>query len=182
MYMTKNKNAGFIPLIIALIVALSIGGGVIAYKSHEKKEALKVENKESVEVVEVNNNLKIRATDDQDYGENHPEKFGGDGYEDEDEDEVKTDVKVTTPPVKLPPIVASYTMAEVKAHNSSASCWTIVNGSVYDVTSWITKHPGGAGAIKGMCGVDGSAAFNGQHGGQARPASELASFKIGVLK
>jgi hypothetical protein len=25
------------------------------------------------------------------------------------------------------------------------------------------------------------AAFNGQHGGQARPASELAGFKIGTL-
>ena len=78
--------------------------------------------------------------------------------------------------------VQNYTMAQVAAHNSSASCWSAINGSVYDLTSFISQHPGGQAAIKSLCGVDGSAAFNGQHGGQARPASELVGFKIGVLK
>lgn len=77
--------------------------------------------------------------------------------------------------------VSSYTMATVAQHNKQADCWTTINGGVYNVTSWIHQHPGGAQAIIGLCGIDGSAAFNGQHGGQARPASELASFKIGTL-
>jgi hypothetical protein len=33
-----------------------------------------------------------------------------------------------------------------------------------------------------MCGVDASSAFDGQHGGEKRPANELAGFKIGTLK
>ena len=75
----------------------------------------------------------------------------------------------------------SYTMAQVATHNSATSCWTTINGNVYDVTTWINQHPGGKQAILSLCGVDGTAAFNGQHGGQSRPESELAAFKIGTL-
>jgi cytochrome b involved in lipid metabolism len=94
---------------------------------------------------------------------------------------------VTTPtgtkvPTTNPTTPNSYTMATVATHNTSSNCWTAVNGSVYNVTSWISQHPGGAGAILGMCGVDASSAFDAQHGGQRRPESELASFKIGTLK
>jgi cytochrome b involved in lipid metabolism len=76
---------------------------------------------------------------------------------------------------------ATYTLAQVAMHNKASSCWTAINGSVYDVTTWINQHPGGPGPILSLCGTDGSAAFNGQHGGQARPAAELATFKIGTL-
>jgi cytochrome b involved in lipid metabolism len=75
----------------------------------------------------------------------------------------------------------SFTAAQVAAHASVASCYSSINGAVYDLTSWISQHPGGSAAIKGLCGKDGSAAFNGQHGGQGRPESELAGFKIGTL-
>ena len=75
----------------------------------------------------------------------------------------------------------TFTMTEVASHNSASSCYTAVNGSVYDVTNWINQHPGGAGAILSMCGKDSTSAFEGQHGGQRRPESELASFKIGTL-
>jgi cytochrome b involved in lipid metabolism len=76
---------------------------------------------------------------------------------------------------------ATYTLAQVATHANGGDCWTTVNGLVYDVTSFISEHPGGSGAILGLCGIDGSAAFNDQHGGQRRPANELASFKIGTL-
>lgn len=76
----------------------------------------------------------------------------------------------------------SYTLVEVAAHATRSNCWTAINGGVYNVTSWITQHPGGAEAIIGLCGKDGSEAYNAQHGGARRPASELASFKIGALK
>jgi cytochrome b involved in lipid metabolism len=75
----------------------------------------------------------------------------------------------------------TFTLADIKTHNSVASCYTVVHGTVYDVSSWIAKHPGGQAAIKGMCGMDATASFDGQHGGSARPESELAQFKIGVL-
>ena len=75
-----------------------------------------------------------------------------------------------------------YAMADVSIHNNASDCWTAINGSGYDVTSWISKHPGGPDKIIALCGIDGSQAFNKKHGGQRRPENELATFKIGVLK
>ena len=74
-----------------------------------------------------------------------------------------------------------YTMTHVAAHSTALSCWSAVNGGVYDLTSWIGNHPGGEQAILSICGKDGSSAFNTQHDGQKRPANELAGFKIGTL-
>lgn len=76
----------------------------------------------------------------------------------------------------------AYTLADVAKHKDQSSCWTAINGGVYDLTSWIAKHPGGEGTILSICGIDGSAAFNGQHGGQGRPERVLESYKIGLLK
>lgn len=89
--------------------------------------------------------------------------------------QVQVNTQVTTGAQK------TYTLADVKKHATQTDCWTTVNGSVYNVTPWIAQHPGGAKAIISLCGIDGSDAFNGKHGGQARPESELASFKIGTL-
>jgi uncharacterized membrane protein len=73
----------------------------------------------------------------------------------------------------------TYTLADVKKRSTAKSCWSAINGSVYDLTKWISRHPGGADAIKGLCGRDGSAAFTGKHGGQSQPISSLAPYKIG---
>jgi cytochrome b involved in lipid metabolism len=79
-------------------------------------------------------------------------------------------------------IAAMYTREEVATHNNSKDCWAIIGSSVYNLTSWISKHPGGEKAILSLCGKDGTAAFNNQHGGQARPEATLATFFIGTLK
>ncbi len=76
----------------------------------------------------------------------------------------------------------AYSLADVAAHNNKTDCWTAINGNVYDVTAWISKHPGGSDAIIYLCGKDGTAAFAGQHGDKRRPANELAGFKIGTLR
>jgi cytochrome b involved in lipid metabolism len=73
------------------------------------------------------------------------------------------------------------TAAAIAQHNSRASCWSSINGNVYDLTSWIPRHPGGEQAILQLCGTDGSAKFNAQHGGGKRQATILAGFKIGTL-
>lgn len=75
----------------------------------------------------------------------------------------------------------AYSIADVSQHNSRTSCWSSINGNVYDLTSWIPKHPGGEQAILSICGKDGSEKFNKQHGGAAKQAAVLAGFKIGVL-
>jgi cytochrome b involved in lipid metabolism len=76
---------------------------------------------------------------------------------------------------------AGYTLAQVAKHNSATSCWTAINGNVYDLTDWISQHPGGESAILTICGKDGSSAFDGQHGNDPRAQNELANFKIGPL-
>jgi cytochrome b involved in lipid metabolism len=75
----------------------------------------------------------------------------------------------------------SYTMAEVEEHGDDASCWTVIDGGVYDLTRWISQHPGGQAAIESICGIDGTAAFRGQHDHAQEQENILATFKIGTL-
>ena len=73
-------------------------------------------------------------------------------------------------------------LAEVKLHNTSEDCWTIVGDGVYDVTSFVSRHPAGSSAIKEMCGTNASEDFLGEHSGQQEPEMWLAKLKIGTLK
>ena len=76
---------------------------------------------------------------------------------------------------------ASYTMADVKSASTSSKCWSVINGNVYDLTNWITSHPGGASAVLFLCGKDGTNAFKAQHENQARPAMNLTQYLLGPL-
>ncbi|MDB5194518.1 MAG: conserved rane protein of unknown function [Parcubacteria group bacterium] len=87
----------------------------------------------------------------------------------------------STTGANITPSTKTFTLADVAKHASASSCYSIINGGVYDLTAWINQHPGGQDAILSICGKDGSAAFNAQHGGQSRPESELAGFKIGMF-
>lgn len=70
---------------------------------------------------------------------------------------------------------------EIATHAGRASCWSSIDGMVYDLTSWIDRHPGGASRILAICGTDGSASFGRKHGGQQNAESALEAFKIGIL-
>ncbi len=74
-----------------------------------------------------------------------------------------------------------YTMDKVRENNSASSCWSIINGNVYDLTKWISSHPGGRSAITGICGRDGTSTFNGRHRGDGGPASVLTGYLLGPL-
>lgn len=75
-----------------------------------------------------------------------------------------------------------YIMADVQKHNVQSDCWSAIGGDVYDLTSWVTRHPGGERAILSLCGTDGTSAFNDQHGDSRRPKSTLVLLKIGSLQ
>ncbi len=73
------------------------------------------------------------------------------------------------------------TMKDVAENNSPKSCWSAIDGKIYDLTRWIKSHPGGQSAITFLCGTDGTKAFLAQHRGESSPFSRLASFYIGPL-
>ena len=96
---------------------------------------------------------------------------------------IPTPTPTPTPtPIPTPtPTKVGYTMDQVKANSTSASCWTVINNNVYNLTSWISSHPGGAGAIRGLCGVDGTSTFRGRHGTGGSPSATLESYLLGPL-
>lgn len=75
-----------------------------------------------------------------------------------------------------------YTMADVAAHATASDCWSAVNGSVYDLSTWVSRHPGGPEGIIALCGADGSARFNAKHGSFPQAQSALVLLKIGTLE
>jgi hypothetical protein len=89
---------------------------------------------------------------------------------------------VSATPTPTPtPVVTGYTMAQVRANNTARSCWTAIDGYVYNLTNWISAHPGGSGAILFLCGTDGTNAFKAQHENQTKPAIRLDGYRIGPL-
>ena len=92
-----------------------------------------------------------------------------------------TVIATPTPTVSATPTPAGYTMAQVRANNTAKSCWTAIDGYVYNLTNWINSHPGGSGAILFLCGTDGSNAFKAQHENQTKPAIRLDGYRLGPL-
>ena len=88
-----------------------------------------------------------------------------------------------TPTPSPTPTVAktTYTMADVRANATPAKCWSAIDGNVYDLTRWISAHPGGASPIRFLCGIDGTNAFKAQHANQSNPMSRLSSYLLGPL-
>lgn len=76
---------------------------------------------------------------------------------------------------------SGYTLADIEEHNTENDCWSTVNGSVYDLTSFVSRHPGGVTNIMKVCGKDGSALFNRQHNLAPDPNAALILLKIGEL-
>lgn len=94
---------------------------------------------------------------------------------------IETTPEVISDPAPEPVKPSGITMAEVRTHADASSCYSVIDGAVYDLTAYIPKHPGGKGEILAICGTDGSSAFSGQHEGESKPERILASYKIGLL-
>jgi cytochrome b involved in lipid metabolism len=89
--------------------------------------------------------------------------------------------KSAEPSKSAEPVASGNTMERVKANNTASSCWTVISGNVYDLTKWISSHPGGSGAIRALCGTDGTSEFNSQHRGEGTPTARLAGYLLGPL-
>lgn len=73
----------------------------------------------------------------------------------------------------------SYTLEEVTKHSEKTDCWLAASGKVYDVSSFVDKHPGGEKILEG-CGKDMTEFFNTKHAKQSK--EQLPAFYIGDLK
>ncbi len=109
-----------------------------------------------------------------------------DAAEEEEADDEQENEDAPTPAVPAAPTgnatKGTYTMTDVQTHNTPSDCWSAIGGDVYDLTSWVSRHPGGEKKIIGLCGTDGTAAYSGKHGSSARPKAMLVLLKIGTLK
>jgi hypothetical protein len=75
----------------------------------------------------------------------------------------------------------NYTLAQVAAHNKATDCWIILNKTeVYNVTTFLSIHPAGAGPITPYCGADATTAFNNVAHSAAAVAEE-ATYLVGNL-
>ena len=79
-----------------------------------------------------------------------------------------------------------YTLEEISEHNTKNDCWLLIDNKVYDVSTFITFHPGGD-AILLCCGTDATELFKTRPMGSNTPHSENAitkrdTFYIGNLK
>lgn len=86
----------------------------------------------------------------------------------------------------------TYTLEEVSLRNSEQECWTVIDGSVYDITGYVPRHPGGDEILL-ACGADGTSLFterktsDGENIGSGTPHSsgatnQLSNYFIGLLK
>lgn len=76
---------------------------------------------------------------------------------------------------------ATYTKAQVRQHKTATDCWTWIGRNVYNLTTWVNRHPGGSYVIQALCGKSGTVMFNSRHGYDPTAKAMLATFKIGRL-
>lgn len=57
------------------------------------------------------------------------------------------------------------TYSDVGQHNSKSDCWVIIHNKVYDVTDFLSEHPGGSAIILKYAGKDATKAFDPIHPG-----------------
>lgn len=75
----------------------------------------------------------------------------------------------------------SFYRHEVLQHNTKEDCWIIVCNSVYDISDFISKHPGGVDILLTRAGEDATSYFIVKHGKNKAVLNHLEKLKIGEL-
>jgi cytochrome b involved in lipid metabolism len=77
-----------------------------------------------------------------------------------------------------------FTSAEIAVHNTTSSCWLLIDARVYDVSTYLSRHPAGSRTITPWCGRESTVAFDTEDGEgthSSRAYVDLAAYEIGVL-
>ena len=73
-----------------------------------------------------------------------------------------------------------FTPTDVAAHNQRDDCWIIINNHVYDVSKYLSSHPGGKLSILRFAGKDATEMFfKLEHSIEAQQI--LSGFEIGLV-
>jgi|UniRef100_A0A6C0CBE6 cytochrome b involved in lipid metabolism/monoamine oxidase len=75
----------------------------------------------------------------------------------------------------------AFTLAEIKKHNKKGDAWTLIENKVYNISSWIPKHPGGE-IIMQAVGKDATQLFNSRGHPSYVKKTILPKYYIGALK
>ncbi|GAB7354803.1 hypothetical protein MBLNU459_g5195t1 [Dothideomycetes sp. NU459] len=75
----------------------------------------------------------------------------------------------------------TYTYEEVQQHRSAESCWVVLYGNVYDVTSFVPEHPGGSKIILQLAGQDATEEYDPIHPPGTLEESLPAECKLGAF-
>ncbi|KAI8626213.1 mitochondrial cytochrome-like protein b2 [Xylariaceae sp. FL1651] len=67
------------------------------------------------------------------------------------------------PGIDMQPDGKMLSATEIASHRSMSSCWIVVGGKVYDVTSYLEEHPGGAAILLRQGGTNATAEFRKIH-------------------
>ncbi|KAG8342362.1 hypothetical protein TRVL_06809 [Trypanosoma vivax] len=78
------------------------------------------------------------------------------------------------------PSSAYYTAKEVAGHTTEADLWLVINNNVLDVSSYVSKHPGGLLIMEGAGGHDVGELFSQFH--KQETVTLLKKYCIGRLK
>ena len=52
------------------------------------------------------------------------------------------------------PALPFFSRAEVAKHAQTKDCWIVIDGEVYDVSKWLSRHPGGVRVLRHYAGED----------------------------
>ncbi|XP_021718371.1 cytochrome b5-like [Chenopodium quinoa] len=80
----------------------------------------------------------------------------------------------------MPTLTKLFSMEEAAEHNTKDDCWVVIDGKVYDVTSYLDDHPGGDDVLLTATGKDAKEEFeDAGHSQDAR--DEMEKYFVGEL-
>lgn len=89
----------------------------------------------------------------------------------------------TSTQTSTPKFTGTLTMTELAKHATKGDCWQLIDGQVYDLSSYTAsnQHPGGDTILKG-CGQDASAMFKAIAKHNGRATAMLPDFLLGPIQ
>ena len=86
--------------------------------------------------------------------------------------------------IQSPAIADEFLMADIAKHASEADCWLVIDGNVYDVTTYLPYHLAPPNVILQWCGKDATTGFETKDDGKPHSATAqqlLKRYQVGKI-